>query len=111
MSQWRVWCVDGDDERLSAEESDLFISWQWVDRWTLEAVIPQDEKMLIIKKGTLTHFHVEHADKAGIFFLASLPWDQRVYADYSVVSTTLTIKIDAGLIVLFEEYLPLRPPA
>ena len=45
MSTWRVWCVDGDDERVSREDSDLFVTWRWLDHWTLEAILPENDNL------------------------------------------------------------------
>lgn len=112
MSTWRMWCVDGDDKRLNSEETDIFFTWRWVDRWTLEAVLPTEEAMLItVKYGTLTHFHCECTTKPGRVLLASLDWDRPVRWKDSVISNDLRLTLDEGAILLMEEYLPLRPAA
>jgi len=110
MSTWRVWCVDGDDQRLSSVDSDIEFTWRWVDHWTLAAVLPPDKEMrIIVKRGILTHFHCENIAHPGIALRASVNWDQHVWAGNTVTSSDLTLKMDEGAILLLEEYMPSRP--
>lgn len=111
MSGWKMWCVDGDDERLSAEEDDIFFTWEWRDRWTLEAILPKDKMMVITKKGTLTHFHCEEINHPGIVLRAFLNWDRHVWLGDNVYASDLKLTVDEGVILLMEEYLPVRPAA
>jgi hypothetical protein len=109
MSTWVIWCVDGDDRRLSTKESDITFTWEWIDRWTLQAILPPDQQMKIDKDGILTHFHCENVEHPGIALMASLDWDVAVDPGASVVGNSLKLKMDEGAILLMEEYLPIRP--
>lgn len=111
MSTWRMWCVDGNDRRLSTEDTDILFTWEWVDRWTLQAVLPRDLDMRIDRDGVLTHFHCEHLEHPGRPLMVSLDWDRPVRQADHVHTNDMTVRLDEGVILLMEEYLPQRPAA
>lgn len=110
MSEWLMWGVDGDDERLTTIESDIVFSWRWRDRNCLEAVLPAGEELKVARKGTLCFFYCCVVGHPDLHFRAALSWDTRVYPGELVRANDLTMTIDAGIIALLAEYLPTRPP-